>query len=95
MQIVIDKENLVRMLKVYLFALTGADYKEIGEAVDELLDKVGYVELPEGHGRLIDGDELLAQAQADGAYDYVSAREIANAPTIIEAESVESDEADN
>lgn len=47
--------------------------------------------LPEGHGRLIDGDELLAQAQADGAYDYVSAREIANALTIIAAESEVSD----
>lgn len=42
--------------------------------------------LPEGHGRLIDGDDLLTQAKADGAYDYVSAREIANAPTIIEAD---------
>lgn len=44
------------------------------------------VPLPEGHGRLIDGDKLLAQAQVDGAYDYVSAREIANAPTILEAD---------
>lgn len=44
------------------------------------------VPLPKGHGRMIDGDKLLAQAQADGAYDYVSAREIANAPTVLEAD---------
>ena len=32
--------------------------------------------------RLIDADELLKIAQQDGAYDYVSAHEIVNAPTI-------------
>ena len=50
----------------------------------------GYIEngtpLPKGHGRLIDADELMALAHEEGAYDYVSAKEIADAPTIIEAE---------
>lgn len=32
--------------------------------------------------RPIDGDKLLEQANEDGAYGYVSAYEIANAPTI-------------
>ena len=32
--------------------------------------------------RLIDADELIEIAKQDGAYDYVSAEEIANAPTI-------------
>lgn len=37
--------------------------------------------------RLIDADALIKEANADGAYGYVSADEIANAPTI-EAEPV-------
>lgn len=32
--------------------------------------------------RLIDADELILAAQQDGAYGYVSAKEIADAPTI-------------
>lgn len=32
--------------------------------------------------RLIDADALIEIAKQDGAYDYVSAEEIANAPTI-------------
>lgn len=32
--------------------------------------------------RLIDADALILAAQQDGAYGYVSAEEIANAPTI-------------
>lgn len=59
MQIVIDKESLVRMLKVSLYAITGADYKDIGETVNELLNKVGYVELPEGHGDIVDIETLI------------------------------------
>lgn len=38
--------------------------------------------------RLIDADALLKQAQADGAYGYVSAQEIADAPTIEAAPAV-------
>lgn len=37
--------------------------------------------------RLIDADALLTEANADGAYGYVDAEQIANAPTI-EAEPV-------
>lgn len=40
--------------------------------------------LPEGHGRLIDADKIIALAHEEGAYDYVSAKEIADAPTIID-----------
>ena len=32
--------------------------------------------------RLIDADALMEKAKQDGAYDYVSAKEIADAPTI-------------
>ena len=32
--------------------------------------------------RLIDADALLAEAMADGAYGYVDAKQIADAPTI-------------
>lgn len=32
--------------------------------------------------RLIDADALLAEAMVDGAYGYVDAKQIANAPTI-------------
>lgn len=43
-------------------------------------------ELPEHHGRLIDADVLLRESLADGAYGYVSTKQIYDAPTIIEAE---------
>lgn len=33
--------------------------------------------------RLIDADALLAEAMADGAYGYVDAKQIANAPSIV------------
>ena len=68
MQIIIDKETLVQMLKVSLYAITGADYTEIGEAVTELLDKVGYVEIPENHGDYVlpvDHKETTAPAPAN------------------------------
>lgn len=40
------------------------------------------------HGRLIDADALLAELQADGAYGYVDAKQIADAETILDAEEV-------
>lgn len=41
-------------------------------------------EIPEPHGRLIDGDVLLEESKKDGAFNYVDSWQIADAPTIIE-----------
>ena len=43
------------------------------------------VELPP-HGRLIDADVLMENAQYKGTHDILTARDIVAAPTIIEAE---------
>lgn len=48
------------------------------------------IELPQ-HGRLIDADELMPDAMYRGTYDTVSAWDIANAPTIIEADDEQLD----
>lgn len=42
--------------------------------------------LPEGHGRLIDADALIAKVEDLGVCNGVSEGAIDNAPTIIEAE---------
>lgn len=47
--------------------------------------KCPLIELPP-HGRLIDADALMEDAQHKGKYDVVNAYDIANAPTILEAE---------
>lgn len=44
------------------------------------------VELPDHHGRLIDADALVTESLKDGAYGYVSTKQIYDAETIIEAE---------
>ena len=44
------------------------------------------VELPEHHGRIIDADVLATESLKDGAYGYVSTKQIYDAETIIEAE---------
>lgn len=84
MQIVIDKEKLVRMLKVSLYALTGADYVEIGETVDELLNEIGYKELPEHHGRLIDADAYREAWFNSRQFEPMLLLDFA--PTVIEAD---------
>ena len=38
------------------------------------------------HGRLIDAEALMPDAQHKGKYDVVNAFDISNAPTILEAE---------
>lgn len=43
-------------------------------------------ELPEHHGRLIDANVLATESLKDGAYGYVSTKQIYDAETIIEAE---------
>ena len=98
MQIVIDKKVLVDVLKICLYSLTGADYKDTEEAVNEILDRVGYVELPEKHGRLIDADALEwygCTSEAECPYKNrkckdcdraeCSKRQFDSIPTIIEA----------
>lgn len=62
-------------------------YRRLDEIADAVV-KTG-TPLPKGHGRLIDADEIMALAHEEGAYDYVSAKEIADAPTIIEADKEE------
>lgn len=46
------------------------------------------IELPTQHGRLIDADALMENAQYKGTHDIVTAWDIVAAPTIIEAEEV-------
>ena len=45
------------------------------------------VELPP-HGRLIDADTLMPNAEYKGKYDILTAYDVVAAPTIIEAEGV-------
>lgn len=44
------------------------------------------VEVPTPHGRLIDADALMVNAQYKGKHDIVTAYDIVAAPTIIESE---------
>ena len=44
------------------------------------------VEVPTSHGRLIDADALMVNAQYKGKHDIVTAYDIVAAPTIIESE---------
>ena len=90
MQIVIDKESLVNMFAVSLFAVVGNDYQTAKDCVNEILENIGYTELPKGHGRLIDEDkttDLLYEQE----YNYYTEIDkvcdtIAEVPTIIEAD---------
>ena len=50
----------------------------------EIVDRV--IEIPTPHGRLGDLDVLLEESLKEGAYNYVDSWQIANAPTILEAE---------
>ena len=45
-------------------------------------------EKPSNEKRLIDADELIKEANADGAYGYVDAKKIADAPTVDAVEVV-------
>ena len=49
-------------------------------------DHCPLVELPEHHGRLIDADVLATESLKDGAYGYVSTKQIYDAETIIGTE---------
>lgn len=44
------------------------------------------IEVPTPHGRLIDADALMENAQYKGKHDIVTAYDIVAAPTIIESE---------
>lgn len=49
---------------------------------------MGVMEKSSNEKRLIDANELIKEAYADGAYGYVDAEQIANAPTVDAVEVV-------
>ena len=92
MKIVIEKESLITVFAVSLYAITGGDYKDIKETVTDLVEKMEYTTLPEGHGRLIDANWLKTalrnfskglnrEADWEDIYYYIDAT-----PTIIESD---------
>lgn len=59
---------------------------------DNALLKTEYslvIQIPKGHGRLGDLDVLLEESLKEGAYNYVDSWQIAEQPTILEAEEVD------
>lgn len=58
MKIVIEKESIITVFAVSLYAITGGDYEDIKETVTELVEKMSYTPLPRRHGRLGDLDAL-------------------------------------
>lgn len=62
MKIIVDKESLINVFTVALYAIVGGDYTDVKESIIELLEKVSATPLPKGHGRLIDADKTLATA---------------------------------
>lgn len=66
-------------------------YTEIGSDWTEAIRKTGRREdcplvIVPPHGRLIDADALMENAQYKGTHDIVTAWDIVNAPTIIPAD---------
>lgn len=57
-------------------------------SADHRLDGCPLVPVPE-HGRLIDADALMANAEYKGKYDILSAYDVVATPTIIPAEEGE------
>ena len=99
MQIVIDKEALIRMFALSLYSIVGGEYSNVKEAVTELVENVGYTPLPKKHGRLKDVDAFLSKVKADrehSAYsrswtadDVLNVLDNSYASTIVGAESEE------
>ena len=102
MQIVIDREAVIIMYAIALHSIIGGDYEDIKETVTELVDKINYTILPEGHGRLIDAD-VFEKRLMDARSYYIgekaddfdlrfaaglksAAERLVDAPTIIEAD---------
>ena len=83
MQIVIDKENLIKMFAQTLYVISGGSYDVAKDTVTELVEVIGYTPLPKGHGRLIDADVVT-----DGFEDNYELCIAVNAtPTIIGADN--------
>lgn len=95
MQIIIDKETLTTAFAIALFFISGCDYTNTEKAVDEMLGKIGYVSLPETHGRIVDVNKMeYLKAIHDAKYGKISwseaIKQIKNsAPTIVEANNTE------
>ncbi len=79
MHIVIDKEELIwTFINAITLQVSGVDYNGVKKAVTDLVDIVGYDILPEGHGDLIDVNELnefasnhdIASSALDGTLIY-------------------------
>ena len=100
MQIVIDKESLTTLFTVAFYAICGEDYSDVKNTVIELLDKVGYTPLPEGHGKIIDVADLLDRIclddtdenREDNVGEIITLEDIDFIPAIIEADMERSDE---
>lgn len=94
MQIVIDREAVIIMYAIALHSIIGGDYEDIKETVTELVDKISYTVLPEGHGRLIDADRLKSMYSINRAnFNTVVGIQkwIDDAPTIIEPDTKSED----
>lgn len=90
MKLIIDIPDILMK-----YIVNGKDLSE--EQNDEMaLAIANGTPLPKGHGRLIDADALDLEKEVSMADDWKTAHEIANcvkyAPTIIEADKVESEE---
>jgi hypothetical protein len=53
---------------------------------DKIADDCPLIEIPTPHGRLGDLDVLLEESLKEGAYNYIDSWQIAEQPTILEAE---------
>ena len=71
MQIVVNKDYLISMFSTTLRLTTVMDYEEAKAGVAALLETVGYEELPEGHGRLVDADNLLNAMETCDKFVYL------------------------
>ena len=79
--------------KTYQDIKAGKVYSSVRDVPLESVNAIANgTPLSKGHGRLIDANKIMTLAHEEGAYDYVSAKEIADAATIIDADNTESEE---
>lgn len=93
MRIVIDKDSMIKIIAIPLYVASGGDYDKATKTANELLEEMGYTELPRGHGDLIDRNKLRTHERSvtDGnvtwLMDVYLPEEIDNAHAIIEADT--------
>lgn len=97
MKIVINKESLIKVFAVALYAICGGDYINVKNTVTELLEKVKYTELPKGHGDLVDKNDLLIESYCiddwmGNEINIVDVMTVKMANVIIEADKEEGEE---